>query len=190
MDGDARGGAALSIVRAANVPIYYIGTSENLDGIEEFHPDRMAQRILGMGDVISLVEKVKGIEEKIDQEKLQEKVLKGELNFEDFIDQLKTVKKLGPLSKIAAMIPGVKEGDVDEKEFKKIEAIINSMTKQERLNPDVIDGSRKRRIATGSGTNVRDVNQLLKQFKMARDMLKRMGKVGKGKFPGKMPFQL
>jgi len=186
MDGDARGGAALSIVRAANVPIFFIGTSEDLEGIEEFYPDRMAQRILGMGDVISLVEKFKGIEEKLDQEKLRKKVIKGELDLEDFLTQLKAVKKLGPLSKLAAMIPGVKESDVDEKEFKKIEAIIQSMTKTERHHPDKIDGSRRRRIAAGSGTTMTDVNRLLKQFYYTRDLLKKMGK---GKLPPNIPFR-
>jgi signal recognition particle subunit SRP54 len=187
MDGDARGGAALSITRAAGIPIFYIGISENLDGIEEFYPDRIAQRILGMGDITSLVEKVKGIEEKIDQEKIRKKMIKGELNFEDFLEQLKAIKKLGPLSKLAAMFPGVKESDVDEKEIRRVEAIINSMTKKERHKPDIIDGSRKRRIAAGSGTTITQLNQLLKQFYYARDLLKKMGK---GKLPGKIPFRM
>jgi signal recognition particle subunit SRP54 len=186
MDGDARGGAALSITRAAEVPIYFVGTSEKLEGLEEFHPDRMAQRILGMGDVASLVEKVKTVEKEIDQEKIRSKVLKGELNLEDFLDQLRAVKKLGPLSKLASMIPGVKESDVDEDQFRKMEAMINSMTRRERLHPDIIDGSRRRRIAAGSGAAVADVNRMLKEFNYARDMLK---KFGKG-MPGKMPFKL
>lgn len=185
MDGDARGGAALSITRAAQVPIFYVGTSENLDGIEQFYPARMAQRIMGMGDLASLVEKVKVVEGEFDEKKLRAKVVKGKLSFEDFLVQLKAVKKLGPLSKLAAMIPGVKESDVDEDELKRIEAIIQSMTKKERLNPDIINGSRKRRIAAGSGTTMRDVNQLLKQFKMAQNMLRQMGK---GKFKGEIPF--
>ncbi|UCD05325.1 MAG: signal recognition particle protein [candidate division WOR-3 bacterium] len=186
MDGDARGGAALSIVKAADVPIYFIGTSEKLDGLEDFHPDRMAQRILGMGDVTSLVEKVRTVEAEIDQEKIKKKVMKGELNLEDFLEQLSAVKKLGPLSKIAAMVPGVKESDIDESHFKKMEAMINSMTRRERLHPEVIDGSRKRRIAAGSGTTVADVNRMLKEFSRARDMLK---KFGKG-MPMKMPFKI
>lgn len=187
LDGDAKGGAALSITRAANVPIFYIGTGENLGGIEEFYPDRMAQRIMGMGDILSLVEKVKIVKDEIDEKRFRKKVIKGELNFEDFLEQLKAVKKLGPIAKLAAMIPGLKERDVDESELKKIESIINSMTKQERLKPDIISGSRKRRIAVGSGTTTRDVNQLLKQFYYARDLLKKMGR---GKLPGKMPFKL
>jgi len=186
LDGDAKGGAALSIAQVSGVPLYYIGTSENIDGLEEFYPDRIAQRILGMGDVISLVEKVKTIEKEVDQAKLQKKIVKGDLNLEDFMEQMRTVKKLGPLSKLAGMLPGVKEADVDEDEFKKIEAIINSMTKKERQHPEIIDGSRRRRIAMGSGTNVTDVNQLLKQFFYARDLLKKMSK---GKMPGKIQFK-
>ena len=186
MDGDARGGAALSIMRVADVPLYFMGTSENLDGLEEFHPDRAAQRILGMGDVLSLVEKVKTVESELDQEKIRKKVLKGELNLEDFLEQMGAVKKLGPLSKIAAMMPGVKESDVDENQFKKMEAMIKSMTKRERVHPDIIDGSRKRRIAAGSGTTVADVNRMLKEFFYARDMLK---KLGKG-MPSKLPFKI
>jgi len=186
MDGDARGGAALSITRVANVPIYYVGTSERLEGLEEFYPDRMAQRILGMGDVTSLVEKVRTVETEIDQERMRKKVLKGDLNLEDFLEQLGAVKKLGPLSKIAGMIPGVKESDVDERQFKKMEAMINSMTRRERIHPDIIDGSRKRRIAAGSGTDVSDVNRMLKEFFYARDMLK---KLGRG-MPSKLPFKI
>ncbi len=185
MDGDARGGAALSISRITDVPIFFIGTGEQLSGLEEFYPDRVAQRILGMGDLTSLIEKVKTVEADFDQQKMQKKMISGDLNFEDFLEQMKAVKKLGPLGKIAAMIPGVKESDVNEAEMKKIEAIINSMTKAERQNPDIVDGSRKRRIAAGSGTTVQDINQLLKQFNYARDLMKKMGK---GKLKGKMPF--
>lgn len=184
MDGDARGGAALSITRAAQVPIFYIGTSENLDGLEQFYPERMAQRIMGMGDLASLSEKLKVVEGRFDEKKIRAKAMTGKLNFDDFLAQLKAVKKLGPLSKLAAMMPGVKESDVDENELKRIEAIINSMTKKERVNPDVINGSRKHRIAAGSGTTTRDVNQLLKQFDYARKLLKKMGK----KFPKNIPF--
>ncbi|MBN2621579.1 signal recognition particle protein [candidate division WOR-3 bacterium] len=183
MDGDARGGAALSISRAAGVPLFFVGTGEELPGIEEFHPDRMAQRILGMGDMASLVEKVRGLEIRVDEKKMRAKIEKGDLNFVDFLEQMKAVRKLGPLAKIAAMIPGVKETDVDEGELKKVEAMINSMTQQERLHPEIIDGSRKRRIAAGSGTSMQDINRLLKQFKMARNMLKQMGRKGKGKLP-------
>ncbi len=187
LDGDARGGAALSIARVSGVPLYYIGVSENIDGLEEFYPDRIAQRILGMGDVVSLVEKVKTIEKEVDQAKLQKKIAKGDLNLEDFMEQMRAVKRLGPLSKIAGMLPGVKETDINEDEFKKLEAIINSMTKKERQHPEIIDGSRRRRIAMGSGTTVADVNLLLKQFFYARDLLKKMSQ---GKLPGKMPFKL
>lgn len=190
MDGDSRGGAALSICRAAKVPIYFIGTSENMDGIEIFYPDRISQRILGMGDMASLVEKVKTLEGTAHRESFQKKMAQGDLNLSDFMEQMKSMKKMGPLSKLAAMIPGVKETDVDEGEFKRIEAIINSMTVKERNHPDLIDGSRKRRIAAGSGTTVADVNQLLKQFFYVRDMLKKMNKQGKGKKPGPIPFPM
>ena len=186
MDGDARGGAALSIMQVADVPIFFVGTSEKLDGLEDFHPDRMAQRILGMGDVMSLVEKVKTVEAEIDQDKMKKKVMKGKLNLEDFLEQLRAVKKLGPISKIAAMIPGVRESDIDEGQFKKMVAMINSMTRRERLHPEVIDGSRKRRIAAGSGTTVTDVNKMLKEFFYTRDMLKKFGK----DLPAKMPFKI
>jgi len=186
MDGDARGGAALSIRWAAEVPLFFMGVGEDIQGIEEFHPDRVAQRILGMGDIAGLVEKVRDLETDIDEKKLRTKIEKGELNFVDFLEQMRAMRKLGPLSKIAAMIPGVKEADVDEKDLKKAEAIISSMTMEERVHPDVIDGSRKRRIAAGSGTSTQDINRLLKQFKMARNMLKQMGHQSKGK--GKLPF--
>jgi signal recognition particle subunit SRP54 len=186
LDGDARGGAALSIARVSGVPLYYIGISENIDGLEEFYPDRIAQRILGMGDVVSLVEKVRTIESEIDRERLQKKIVKGDLNLEDFLEQMRAIKKLGPLSKLVGMLPGVKETDINEDEFKKIEAIINSMTRKERQHPEIIDGSRRRRIAMGSGTTVADVNQLLKQFFYAKDLLKKMSQ---GKLLGKMPFR-
>jgi signal recognition particle subunit SRP54 len=185
LDGDARGGAALSIARAAGVPLYYIGTGEDLDGLDVFYPDRAAQRILGMGDIAGLVDKVKAVEQELDQETLRTKMLAGDFNFEDFLEQMQMVRRLGPLKKLAAMIPGIKEADVDEREIKKVEAIVHSMTKQERLHPGLIDGSRKRRIAAGSGTSMQDVNKVLKQFKLARDMLKKYGKGAAGKIlPG------
>ncbi len=145
-------------------------------------PDRMAQRIMGMGDIESLVDKIKNVETEIDEQRLRSKVVAGELNFEDFLEQMKAMKKLGPIAKIASMIPGVKEHDIDEHELVQLEAIIHSMTHHERRHPDIIDGSRKRRIARGSGTTVQDVNRLLKQFYYARDMLQKMGK-------GKVPFR-
>jgi signal recognition particle subunit SRP54 len=187
MDGDAKGGAALSVTSASKVPVYYIGTSEHIEGLEEFRPDRIAQRILGMGDITTLVDKVKTMERSLDQEKIQKKIAKGDLNLEDFMSQLKAVKKLGPLSQLAAMIPGAKSADLDENEFKRIEAIINSMTAQERQRPDMLDGARKKRIAAGSGTTMADVNQLLRQFFYARDLLKKMSS---GKMKQKMPFNL
>lgn len=177
LDGDTRGGAALSIVRAGRVPIFFVGTGEAVDGLEEFHPERMAQRILGRGDLATLVEKVKAIETESEtgaREGLKKRLARGELNLEDFMNQLRSLKKLGPLAKLAALIPGARESDVDEAEIKKIEAIINSMTGKERRYPEILDGSRKRRIAAGSGTAVADINRLLKQFDGAREMLRQM----------------
>jgi signal recognition particle subunit SRP54 len=186
LDGDARGGAALSIARAAGVPLYYMGTGEDLTGLDVFYPDRVAQRILGMGDIAGLVDKVKAVEQELEQGELRTRMLEGDFNFEDFLEQMKMVRRLGPLKKLAAMIPGVKETDVNEREIKVVEAIVHSMTRHERLHPGIIDGSRKRRIAAGSGTSVQDVNKVLKQFKLARDMLKKYGKGGAGPLPLKM----
>ncbi|ACM23324.1 MULTISPECIES: signal recognition particle protein [Thermotoga] len=185
MDGDARGGVILSIKYVTGKPVKFIGTSEKLDGLEPFHPDRIANRILGMGDVLSLIEKV---ERELDQEKMKksaEKFLKAEFTLEDFKEQLQEMKKLGPLSSILEMLPGAPKVDVEmsEKELKKIEAIINSMTIEERRNPRIIDASRKRRIARGSGTTVQDVNKLLKSYEQMKVLMKRMKK---GKF--KIPF--
>ena len=186
LDGDAKGGAALSIVAKTSVPIFFIGTGEKITGLEEFHPDRIASRILGMGDVQTLAEKISTLklEPGVDQVK---RMKKGDLSLEDFRQQMQQMKKLGPLSNLVAMIPGVKADDFDEKELVKVEAIINSMTRQERNRPELVDGSRKRRIAEGSGTMVQDVNQLLKQFSMARDMLKQMSR---GKMPSLGKFKI
>ncbi|MBD3422656.1 MAG: signal recognition particle protein [Chitinivibrionales bacterium] len=181
MDGDSRGGAALSILNVTGIPVQFIGTSEKPDGIEPFHPERMASRILGMGDIVSLVEKA---QETFDTEKsarLEKKIRKNAFTLQDFLDQLAQIKKMGPLSDLLAMIPGVgnqvKEEDIDNGALGKIEAVINSMTLQERTKPNIIDGSRKRRIAAGSGTTVQDVNRLLKQFDQMRSMMKRMNKI-------------
>ncbi|MBI5026416.1 MAG: signal recognition particle protein [Nitrospirae bacterium] len=183
MDGDARGGAALSIVSVTGKPIKFLGVGEKLDLLEPFHPDRMASRILGMGDVLSLIEKA---QEAIDMEealKLQKKLKEDSFTFDDLKNQIKQMKKMGSLESILGMIPGIgkhiKGLKVDDKEFIKIEAIINSMTRQERENYAIIDGSRRRRIASGSGTSVPDVNRLLKQYLEMRKMLK-MFKEGKG----------
>lgn len=179
LDGDARGGACLSIVTAAQVPILFIGTGERTDCLEEFHPDRIAARLLGMGDISTLVEKFTALQVKPEEKKI-DKIKKGIFNLEDFRQQFQQIKKLGPLAGLASMIPGVKSDDIDEDEMVKAEAILDSMTRQERSHPEIIDGSRKRRIASGSGTTVQDVNQLLKQFFMAKEMLQQMSK---GKTP-------
>lgn len=184
LDGDARGGAALSIKAVTGKPIKFIGMGEKLDQIETFHPDRMSSRILGMGDVLSLIEKA---EQSFDAEKakeLEKKLRTQEFTFEDFLDQLQQMKNMGPLTDILGMIPGMnskqmKNINVDEKEFVKLEAIIQSMTRYERNNPDVIDGSRRKRIARGSGTSIQDVNKLLKQFKETKKMLKKFGDMEK-----------
>lgn len=189
MDGDARGGAALSIRSITGKPIKFIGTGETLSGIEPFYPDRMASRILGMGDVVSLVEKA---QEAIDQEeaaKLAHKFEKESFNLEDFYAQLQQMKKMGPLDQILGMLPNmggkIKNLQVDESAMTKTEAIINSMTIQERRKPNIINGSRRKRIAIGSGTSVQDINQLLRQFQSMQKMMKQMKNMGKrGKFRG------
>ncbi|WAM32540.1 signal recognition particle protein [Caldicellulosiruptor naganoensis] len=193
LDGDTRGGAALSVKAITGKPIKFAGVGEKMEDLEAFHPDRMASRILGMGDILTLIEKA---QEAIDQKKaeeLEKKLRSMQFTLEDFLDQLKQIKKMGPLSQIISMIPGVKlKGDVDfdagEKELKKIEAIINSMTKEERQDPSIINSSRKKRIAMGSGTTVQDVNRLLKQFEDMKRMMKQFSnssfaKKGKFKFP-------
>ena len=191
MDGDARGGAALSIRSVTGVPIKFIATGEQIEPLEVFHPDRIASRILGMGDVVTLVERA---EETIDQERaieLEEKIRKASFGLDDFLEQLNQVKKMGPLSQVFGMLPGMssmtKNADVqaalDGDGLRHFEAIILSMTPNERRNPDQITGSRRRRIAAGSGTSVQDVNQLLNQFKQARKMMQMMSS-------GKMPTGL
>ncbi|MGD0552094.1 MAG: signal recognition particle protein [Sedimentisphaerales bacterium] len=175
LDGDARGGAALSVKAVTGKPIKFIGVGEKLEKLEEFHPDRMASRILGMGDIVTLVEKA---HEQFDAEeaaKLQEKMAKGSFGFDDFLQQMQAVKKMGGMKDLMKMMPGASElGDMDfdENELKKLEGIVHSMTLQERQDPDVIDSSRRRRIAAGSGTQPHDVSGLVKQFVRSRDMLK------------------
>ncbi len=187
MDGDARGGAALSIREVTGEPIRFVGVGEKLDEIEEFHPDRMANRILGMGDVVSLVEKA---QESMDLEKtvkLADKLKKQQFDLEDFLDQLHQISKMGPVENLLKMIPGMgkqlKGVEVDPKEMKHVEAIILSMTPEERRKPNIINGSRRKRIAKGSGTKVQDVNRLLNQFQQMQKMMKRMGKMGKKGMP-------
>ena len=176
LDGDTRGGAALSIRTVVTKPIKFVGTSEKLDGIDVFHPSRMADRILGMGDIVSLVERA---QQQFDEKKareLQRKIARNEFNFNDFLAQINQVKKMGNIKDLAAMIPGVgkalKDVDIPDDAFKGIEAIISSMTEQERLHPEIINGSRRKRIAAGSGTNLQEVNRLLTQFEQTRKMMK------------------
>jgi len=183
MDGDTRGGAALSITSVVEKPIKFISTGEKLDALTPFYPDRMAQRILGMGDVVSLVEKAQQQYDEKEAQKLQSKIKSDSFNLEDFYQQLQQIKKMGSISDLVGMIPGMnkamKDVEVSDDAFKPIEAIINSMTVEERLNPDVLNGSRRRRIANGSGTSVRDVNELMKQFEQMKKMMKSMSKMSK-----------
>jgi len=181
IDGDARGGAALSIRSVTGKPIKFIGVSEKMDGLEVFHPDRMASRILGMGDIVSLVEKAQATIDLEKSQELEEKIRKNQLTLEDFLSQLKEIKKMGPIQDIMAMIPGMNKmpvGDVDEKSLSRTEAIVSSMTREERRKPLILNGSRRKRIAKGSGTTVMDVNRLLKQFEQMQKMFKMMNKSG------------
>ncbi len=182
LDGDTRGGAALSIKAVVNKPIKFISTGEKMDAIDVFHPDRMAQRILGMGDVISLVERAQQAFDEDESRRLSKKIRKNQFNFDDFLSQLQQMKKMGNLTDLVGMIPGMgkamKDVDLDDDSFRPIEAIIHSMTKQERMSPDIIDGSRRRRISEGSGTSVQEVNKLLKQFTEMRKLMRTMNKMG------------
>jgi signal recognition particle subunit SRP54 len=187
VDGDARGGAAISMRAVTNVPIKFLATGEKLDGFEVFHPDRLASRILGMGDVLSLIEKAEEAYDEKEALKLQEKLMKNQFTLQDFLDQLRKMRKMGPISQILNMVPGLSrmqdqlpQQDEMEKNLKRVEAIICSMTPKERANPKIINASRKKRIAAGSGVEVRDVNQVLKQF---RDMQTLMGQMRNGRFP-------
>jgi signal recognition particle subunit SRP54 len=187
MDGDARGGAALSIRSATGLPITFIGTGERPDGLEPFHPDRLAQRILGMGDVLSLVERVQETVDRDEAERVAQRMLESRFSLEDFRSQLQQMKKMGPIGQILQMIPGAgqmanaAQAAVDGGELRKIEAIIDSMTPHERRHPEVIKASRRRRIAMGSGSTTADVNRLLKQF---GEMQRLMRSIGSGRLPG------
>ena len=183
LDGDARGGAALSVKAVTGKPIKFIGVGEKLDKLEEFHPDRMAGRILGMGDVVSLVEKAQEHFEAEEAEKMQQKMAKGNFGFDDFLKQMQAVKKMGGMGSLLKMMPGMgqlKDLDFDGVEMKRMEAMVYSMTLPERKNPDLIDLSRRRRIATGSGVQVNDVAGLVKTFKRSRDMMKAVSGGGFG----------
>ena len=188
LDGDTRGGAALSIRTVVDKPIKFIGTGEKMDALDIFHPERMADRILGMGDVVSLVERAQEQFDEEEAKRLQKKIAKNQFDFNDFIGQIQQIKKMGNLKELASMIPGVgkaiKNIDIDDDAFKSIEAIIYSMTPEERSNPGVLDGSRRQRIAKGSGTTVQDVNKLIKQFDETRKMMRMLTTSKPGK---KMP---
>lgn len=199
LDGDTRGGAALSVKAVTGCPIKLVGMGEKMDALETFYPDRMASRILGMGDILSLVEKA---QENFDEEKAREmerKIRQQEFTLEDFLDQMQQVRSMGPLQDLLGMIPGLgnqvknMQADIDEKELSHIEAIIQSMTPEERRNPVILNGSRKKRIAKGSGTKVQEVNRLIKQFDESRKMMKQLTDMGakkgkKGMMPMKFPF--
>jgi signal recognition particle subunit SRP54 len=184
LDGDARGGAALSVKAVTGMPILYASTGEKLDAFERFHPDRMAQRILGMGDVLTFVEKAQREVDEDDAAEMERKLRKAEFSFEDFLDQLRTIRRMGPIGNLIGMLPGagaqLRGMKVDERELDRVEAIVLSMTPEERRRPDLIKGSRRLRIAKGSGTTVQAVNQLVKQFEQMRKLMKSMAR-------GKMP---
>ena len=190
LDGDTRGGAALSIRSVVGKPIKFVGVGEKMDALEQFYPDRMASRILGMGDIVSLVEKAQETFDQKQAQKMQEKFVKAQFTLQDFYEQLQQVKKMGPLSQVMGMIPGASKlgnlNEVDDKELKYVEAIILSMTKEERNNPGILNGSRRKRIANGSGTTIQEVNKLLNQF---TEMQKMMRNFSKGKSISKMMGQ-
>jgi signal recognition particle subunit SRP54 len=190
LDGDTRGGAALSIRSVVNKPIKFVGTGEKVDAIDQFHPSRMADRILGMGDIVSLVERAQEQYDEEEAKRLQKKIARNQFDFNDFLSQISQIKKMGNLKDLASMIPGVgkaiKDIDIDDNAFKNIEAIIHSMTPKERSNPELLNSSRRNRIAKGSGTNIQEVNRLLKQFDQTRKMMKMVTGSKMGKLMPKM----
>ena len=192
LDGDTRGGAALSIRAVVEKPIKFISTGEKMDAIDVFYPDRMAQRILGMGDVISLVERAQQVFDEDEARRINQKIRKNQFNFDDFLGQLQQIKKMGNLKDLVGMLPGMgkltKDVEIDDNAFKPIEAIIHSMTPFERANPDVLSGSRRKRIADGSGTSIQQVNNLLKQFEDMRKMMKNVNKMGGKGMPNMRPM--
>ena len=191
LDGDTRGGAALSIRTVVDKPIKFVGTGEKMDALDIFHPERMADRILGMGDIVSLVERAQEQYDEEEAKRLQKKIAKNQFDFNDFISQIQQIKKMGNIKDLASMIPGVgkalKDVDIDDDAFKGVEAIIYSMTPEERENPELINGSRRKRIASGSGTTIQDVNRLLKQFDESKKMMRMLSKGGK--MMGKAPMK-
>jgi signal recognition particle subunit SRP54 len=193
LDGDTRGGAALSIRSVVDKPIKFVGTGEKLDALDVFHPSRMADRILGMGDIVSLVEKAQEQFDEKEAAELQKKIAKNKFDFNDFLSQLQQIKKMGNLKDLMGMIPGMgkmmKDIDIDDNAFKSIEAIIQSMTLKERQNPEILNGSRRKRIADGSGTNIQEVNRLMKQFEDMRKMMKMFTTGGAQKMMRNMPMR-
>jgi len=199
LDGDTRGGAALSIRCVTGKPIKFVGTGEKMDAIEPFHPDRMASRILGMGDVLSLIEKAEQAYDQKKAEEMEKKIRESSFTLDDYLDQFKQMRKMGSMDQLMGMLPGIKpsqlkDAKIDEKQIDRMEAIILSMTRKERTKPDIINGSRKKRIAAGSGTSVEEVNKLLNQFGQVNKLMKQMasgntGMLGKlfGK-KGRIPF--
>ena len=192
LDGDTRGGAALSIRTVVDKPIKFVGTGEKMEALDVFHPERMADRILGMGDIVSLVERAQAQYDEEEARKLQRKIQKNQFDFDDFLGQIQQIKKMGNLKELASMIPGVgkalKDIDIDDNAFKSIEAIIQSMTPKERKHPEILNQSRKNRIAKGSGTTLQEVNRLVKQFDPTRKMMKMVTGSKMGKMMGKMPM--
>jgi len=192
LDGDTRGGAALSIKWTVNKPIKFVSNGEKLEFIDVFHPDRMSRRILGMGDIVSLVEKAQEQFDEKEAKKLESKIKKNQFDFDDFLSQIKQIKKMGNLKDLLGMMPGVgkaiKDLDIDDDAFKSLEAMIQSMTPHERSNPDVITSSRRKRIAKGSGTTIQEVNQFMKQFEQMKKMMKMMNKKGGLNMGGGLPF--
>jgi signal recognition particle subunit SRP54 len=193
LDGDTRGGAALSIRSVVNKPIKFVSTGEKMDALDIFYPERMADRILGMGDIVSLVEKAQEQYDEEEARKLQKKIAKNQFNFDDFLDQIQQIKKMGNIKDLASMIPGVgkaiRDLDIDDSAFKGIEAIIKSMTRDERNDPVLINGSRRKRIAAGSGTTIQEVNRLLKQFEETRKMMKMVTGSNMAKMGRNNPFR-
>jgi signal recognition particle subunit SRP54 len=193
LDGDTRGGAAISVKAVTGKPIKFAGTGEKVEDIELFYPDRMASRILGMGDVLTLIEKA---QESFDQKKAAEltrKIKSQQFTLEDFLEQLNQVRNMGPIDRIMDMIPGIKGGkmgpvEVDDRELARVEAIISSMTPEERRDPSMLNGSRRRRIAAGSGTTIQQVNRLLKQYEQTRKLMRQLAEMGKGPRKGKPGF--
>jgi len=197
LDGDTRGGAALSIRHVTGKPIKFVGLGEKVDALEPFHADRLVGRLLGMGDVLTLIEKAEAQVDEKKAKEMEKRLLKGKLNFDDFLEQMQQLRKMGPLDQLMGMIPGMKINPamrgVAEGEMKRVEAIVSSMTRQERQRPDLLSGSRRQRIAAGSGSTIQDVNRLLKQFNEMQKMMGKMGKMSKhlaklGINPGSLPF--